>query len=98
MLYTATGLIIAIGYIPQTLKLLRTKSTCHDISILTWVIWDYTTIISLLYSMFELNDPKLIAVNAVHTFFITLIIAITLYKRYKYAPHTPNLHQNGELQ
>ncbi len=83
-LYTTVGLVVAIGYMPQTLKLLRAKSPCSDISVIAWAIWEYTAIVSLLYSMYELEDLKLSIVNAINVFFITLIIGITLYKRRKY--------------
>ena len=51
---------------------------------MAWGIWEYTAIVSLLYSLIELNDIKLSIVNAINVFFITLIIGITLYKRRKY--------------
>lgn len=88
-LYTTVGIIVAIGYMPQTLKLMRAQSKCGDISIPTWVIWNYTAIVSLLYSVYELDDFKLTMVNGVNVFFITLIIGITVFKRRKYKTLIP---------
>ena len=83
-LYSTVGIVIAVAYMPQALKLWRSTSTCGDISLPTWLIWNYTAIVSLLYSVYTLDDLKLSAVNAVNVFFITFIIGITLYKRRKY--------------
>ena len=88
-LYTTVGIVVAIGYMPQTLKLIRAQSKCSDISILAWLIWNYTAIVSLLYSVYELDDFKLSMVNGVNVFFITLIISITIFKRRKYKAPIP---------
>ena len=83
-LYSTVAIVVALGYLPQTIKLLRCHTPCLDISLMAWGIWEYTAIVSLLYSLIELNDIKLSIVNAINVFFITLIIGITLYKRRKY--------------
>ncbi|PCJ02693.1 MAG: hypothetical protein COB14_01660 [Alphaproteobacteria bacterium] len=87
-LYSTVGIIVTISYMPQALKLWRSTSTCDDISLPTWFIWNYTSIVSLLYGIYTLNDFKLSAVNAVNVFFVTFIIGITLYKRRKYKEPT----------
>ena len=56
-----------------------------DISLIAWLIWDYTSIVSLLYSVFDVEDLKLSIVNSINVFFITTIILVTLYKRRKYS-------------
>lgn len=87
-LYSTVGIVVAIAYMPQALKLWRSTSPCHDVSLVAWLIWDYTSIVSLLYSIYTLDDFKLSAVNAINVLFITLIICITLYKRRKYKEPT----------
>tara|TARA_B100001989_G_C24545615_1_gene470535 strand:+ start:2196 stop:2540 length:345 start_codon:yes stop_codon:yes gene_type:complete len=84
-LYSTVAIIVAIGYLPQAWKLLRAQGRCEDISIIAWSIWEYTAVISLLYSVFVLEDLKLSIVNGINVFFITVIILVTLYKRWKYA-------------
>ncbi len=86
MLYSTVGVVIGLAYVPQTLKLLKTQTPCPDISIAMWYLWNYTAIVSLIYSIYgqEVFDVKFFIVNAVNTFFITLIIFIILYKRRKY--------------
>ncbi|MDH5721932.1 MAG: hypothetical protein OEY94_01245 [Alphaproteobacteria bacterium] len=84
-LYSIVGIVVAIGYLPQAFRLLRSRGPCRDISILAWAIWEYPAVISLLYSIYILPDLKLIIVNSVNVFFITLILVVTIYKRWKYA-------------
>lgn len=86
MLYSSVAVIIALAYVPQTLKLIKTQTPCPDISIAMWYLWDYTAIVSLIYSMYgqDVFDVKFFAVNVINTFFITLIILIIHYKRRKY--------------
>lgn len=85
LLYSSVGIVIAVSYLPQVLRLLRAKSRCIEISLMSWAIWNYTSIISLLYSVYDLGDLKLSIVNVINVIFINLIIGITLYKRRKYA-------------
>lgn len=84
-LYSTVGIVVAIGYMPQSIRLLRTAGPCDDISILAWAIWGYAAAISLLYSIYILADLKLSMVNGINVFFISFIIAVTFYKRRKYA-------------
>ncbi len=90
-LYSTVGIIVAISYLPQVLRLIKAKTQCIEISLTSWMIWNYTSIISLLYSIVDLGDLKLSIVNAVNVLFINLIIVITLYKRNKYSAPTNNV-------
>ncbi len=86
MLYSAVGIIVALGYLPQIYNLIVSHTPCRDISLKAWCIWEYTSSISLLYSLYgqDVVDPKFVGVNAVNLLFITIIISITVYKRRKY--------------
>lgn len=84
-LYSTVGLVVAVSYLPQVLRLIKAKTQCIEISLTSWMIWNYTSIVSLLYSIFDLADLKLSIVNAINVLFINLIILITLYKRKKYS-------------
>ncbi len=85
ILYSTVGVVVTFGYLPQVYKLLRSQTPCRDISLIAWLIWDYTSIVSLLYSVFDVEDLKLSIVNSINVFFITTIILVTLYKRRKYS-------------
>ncbi len=86
MLYSTVGIIVAVGYLPQIYKLLISKAPCRDISLVAWTVWEYTAIVSLLYSLYgqESLDTKFVLVNAINVVCITMIIIITIYKRRKY--------------
>ena len=84
LLYSTVGLVVLLGYMPQIIKLMRTTTDCRDISLYAWMIWNYTAIVSLLYSVFILPDIKFMMVNGVNVLCITIIIALTAYKRWHY--------------
>ncbi len=94
-LYSTVGIILVCGYIPQIYTLIRTKSACRAISLKAWLIWEYTSFISLLYSVYVLPDLKLAIVNAINVTCIALIIGITAYKRWKYA--TAQIIMDGDI-
>ncbi len=83
-LYSTVGFVIAISYIPQVLCLVRAKTHCSDISLTSWWIWNYTSIVSMLYGIYGLQDLKMSLTSAIIVFFVNLIIGITIYKRIKY--------------
>ncbi len=85
-LYSTVGFIVVFSYMPQILKLVKAITNCKEISLFSWWIWNYTSVISLLYSIFDLGDLKLSIVNLINVICINAIIAITLYKRRKYSP------------
>lgn len=84
-LYSTVGIVLIFSYMPQIIKLVKTKSICAEISLFSWWIWNYIALIGLLYSIFDLMDLKLSIVNFINAFCINTIIAITIYKRRKYA-------------
>ena len=83
-LYSTVGIVMAVSYLPQVIRLIKAQTPCHEISMASWVIWNYTASVSLLYSIYDLNDTKLTIVNIINVLFINLIIGVTLYKRRKY--------------
>ena len=83
-LYSTVGIVMAVSYLPQVIRLIKAQTPCHEISMASWIIWNYTATVSLLYSIYDLNDTKLTIVNIINVLFINLIIWVTLYKRRKY--------------
>ncbi|MCK5374948.1 MAG: hypothetical protein KAJ40_06665 [Alphaproteobacteria bacterium] len=90
VLYSLVGGIVAIGYLPQIIKLIKAQIPCHDISLIAWTVWTYTSAISLIYSLYGQDsvDHNFVFANAVNLTCIMLIVFITLYKRYKYGKAT----------
>ncbi len=94
LLYSTVGFVIGISYLPQVIRLIRSRTRCMEISLSSWMIWNYTATVSLLYSVYVLDDLKLSIVNAICVFFNNLVIAITLYKRKKYKQTAPTMPES----
>jgi hypothetical protein len=80
-LYQGVAIIGGIGYLPQIYKLIISKGISKDISIVTWLIWLSTWIISLLYGILFLDDWRFCLVASVNIAGHLAIIGLTLYNR-----------------
>lgn len=92
VLYSMVGVIIAAAYLPQAMKLAKNTSACYDVSVVSWILWAYTSSITFLYTLYRLEtfDLMLVSINAINMVCISTIVCITLYKRWKYrTPRTP---------
>jgi MtN3 and saliva related transmembrane protein len=67
------------GFVPQIVKMLRTKSV-NDVSFITLLQISAGAMLWILYGM-HISDPVVVVANVVTL--ATLIVAITLYLRYK---------------
>lgn len=74
----AAALLTTFGFVPQIIKILRTKSV-KDVSIVMMFQIGAGVILWIVYGIYR-GDPIIIAANAVT--FITLIVAIAMYYRY----------------
>lgn len=79
MLGSVAALLTMFGFVPQILKIYRTRSVA-DISIFMLVQFFIGVFLWLLYGL-HIHDGIIIAANAVSL--VTLIIAIGLYLKYK---------------
>ncbi len=75
---TAAALLTTFGFVPQIIKMHRTKSS-RDVSPATLYQFSAGVILWALYGL-HLGDVIIIAANVVT--FITLIVAIILYNHY----------------
>ena len=81
-LYASIALVAIAGYLPQIYKLARSHGDSGDISLLTWLIWLSTWLISLLYGMLILHDVRFCLVAAVNIAGHVAIIGLTFYNRH----------------
>jgi len=90
-LYSGIAVIAIIGYTPQIIKLWQSDNDSKDVSILTWLIWMGTWVISLLYGIFELEDLKFCIVAVINLFGHSAVIGLTLRNRnrFKSSAQTP---------
>jgi MtN3 and saliva related transmembrane protein len=75
------------GFIPQVARMYRTKSVA-DIRVVTLVQFALGVSLWAVYG-FSISDPILIGANIVS--FLTLIVALGLYFRYKGIPAAPGI-------
>jgi MtN3 and saliva related transmembrane protein len=83
MIYRSIGIIAALltmfGFLPQVGKIIRTKSA-RDVSLLTLLQFSLGVFLWMLYGV-HLRDAIIIIANTVT--FLTLIVALALYIKYR---------------
>jgi len=84
LLYASVAGVSLVAYIPQIIRIILTKSSCHDIALTSWLIWNYTAIVTLLYAIFVIDDGVFMFVSAINLTGINMVIILTVYKRWKY--------------
>ena len=78
-LATIFGTVMALGYIPQIIKMIKRKSSA-DVSVMTYLILGTGVFVWLLYGV-SLNNTALIISN--FTGFVIVVILIITYFNYK---------------
>lgn len=81
-LYGSTAIIAGAGYLPQIIKLIRTKDKSLSNSITTWMIWTFTSTVSFLYAIIILKDPPFILVALANMAGCSIIFILVIYNRY----------------
>ena len=69
-----------ISYLPQTIKLLRTKKS-NDISIASWLLWVISSISYTLYAILVSDDLMLIVETSLELIFCIIILVLSLIYR-----------------
>lgn len=85
VLYSISGLIIVLFYLPQFLTVVGAKSDLRDISLSTWGVWAVCVFNSFLYGHFVLDDKTLAIFSLASSSCCFSIFVITFFKRKKYA-------------
>ena len=88
-LYSGIAVIAIIGYTPQIIKLWKSNTDSKDVSLLTWLIWMGTWVISLFYGILELQDLKFCIVAIINLIGHVFIIGLTLRNRLRDKAQTP---------
>lgn len=57
-LYSISGIVLILFYMPQIISVLRSKSGAQDVSITSYTVWTMCMVCSLLYGIYTLNDFK----------------------------------------
>ena len=75
------SLCTLISYLPQTIKLLKTKKS-NDISIISWILWVVSSFSYTLYALLVSKDFMLIFETSLElTFCIIILILSIIYRK-----------------
>ena len=80
-LYPCVTIISVFAYIPQIKSLIYTKSSCEDISLASWYLWIFSTIISTGYGVFHLQDMMFSITCIVSLILMLFVVGLVLYRR-----------------
>lgn len=67
-----------IAYLPQIVKLIRTKSA-EDISLASWLVWIVSGVCYLVYVLLESQEAGIIFAASLNLFFVTFVYVLTAY-------------------
>lgn len=77
------SLCTMISYLPQTIKLIRTKKS-NDLSINSWILWVVSSLSYTLYAFICSKEVMLIFETSLELFFCLLILILAIkYKNNK---------------
>jgi uncharacterized protein with PQ loop repeat len=83
-LYLGNVFVTIGAYLPQIIKLRRIKTPAEDFSVLSWLLWSYSSTVGFLYAFLVIRDPILILVGITSLVCVVMVLCIVLYKNYKY--------------
>mgnify|MGYP002623368043 CR=1 FL=1 len=83
-IYSISGVVITLLYIPQFLAVYKSQSDLKDISIPTWFIWTICLAISSAYAFLVAKDIKIFLVYLAGTFFCGAISLCAFHKKKKF--------------
>lgn len=69
-----------ISYLPQTIKLIKTKSS-EDLSIKSWILWVISSLSYTLYALLISKDLMLIFETCLESFFCLTIMILSIKYR-----------------
>jgi len=83
-MYPIVPLVGITGYLPQMINLFKTNEAPKSISLLTWMIWTSTWMVSFGYAVFSVQDLLFATTSGMNLVGHLFIIALAVYKRHKY--------------
>ena len=72
----------SIAYIPQVVKLVKTKSA-DDLSVTTWLIWVFSAVCYLFYVLLKCPEIGIIFISSLNLTFIVVVCILTVYYQNK---------------
>ena len=80
ILLTIVSICTFISYLPQTIKLFKTKKS-SDISIQSWILWVVSSLAYTIYAIIISNDIMLVFETCLELFFCLLILILSILYR-----------------
>ncbi len=81
ILYSFIPLVSLIGYLPQIRVLLVQKEKASSISLSSWYLWLFMSVVSLGYGVFCLHDVLFSMTSAMNLLGCLSITLLVLYRR-----------------
>lgn len=82
LLLGIVSLCTLLSYLPQTIQLLKTKSS-EDLSLTSWILWVVSSYSYTLYAILVSKDFMLIVQTALELIFCMLILILSIFYTYK---------------
>jgi len=82
LLFSGNALISLAAYLPQIYRLCIANTRAESISLSSWLMWFYTSVVGLLYGIFILKDALFIMVESVGLACVTTVLTLVVYNRY----------------
>ena len=82
ILLTAYTVLEFGAYMPQIIKLIKTKSA-NDLSLFGWMVWVVSGLCYLFYVLLESPEPGVIFIAAMNLLFMITVFVLTMYYQKK---------------
>ena len=81
--FAITGIISAMGYIPQVYTLWKDNTSAGSTSIRAWITWTITSGVGMMYSIFIINDMFIVGNSVMQFVGCAAVLLMSIYKRYQ---------------
>ena len=82
LLYGSVAVVSVVAYVPQIYNLIISTGRSEAVSISSWLLWLFTSGISLLYGLAIIKVLPFIVVSAINFTGVAMILLLTIYNRY----------------
>lgn len=83
-LYSISGIILVLFYLPQMIAVTKANSSLVDISLMSWAVWSVCTLSSALYGIYVLDDLKLTLISMASGTCCLYVTLVTFSKRRRF--------------
>ena len=81
ILYSSTGVVIAIAFVPQIMDLLKDREA--KINIVTWAIFTWCSLVGLTYTLVNIHDATVIFCSIVGAVGNVTVLSLGVINRFR---------------